>query len=74
MTKNSKEIYMYILGAIIVLGFFILVIFKLAADKDAQLEIGSLIAAFGLVVGYFFGSSKSSSDKNEVMFNKNNNG
>lgn len=68
---KAKDIYMYILGAIVVVGFFGVVIFKLIADKDAQLEIGSLIGAFGLVVGYFFGSSKGSADKN-YLFTKNN--
>ena len=70
MTKNIKDVYMYILGAIIVIGFFLLVIYKLYKGLDAQLEIGTLLTAFGLVVGYFFGSSKSSADKNEMLNNR----
>lgn len=64
---KQKEIYMYILGALVVVGFFAVVIYKLINKQDAQLEIGSLIGAFGLVVGYFFGSSKGSADKTEIL-------
>lgn len=67
MTKNQKEVYMYSLGALIVIGFFTLVIYKIYKNLDAQLEIGALLAAFGAVVGYFYGSSKGSSDKNEML-------
>ena len=31
---------------------------------------GALIGAFGTVVGYFYGSSKGSADKNEMLNNK----
>ncbi len=70
---KTKDIYMYVLGAIVVIGFFSVVVFKLIKDKDAQLEIGSLIGAFGLVVGYFFGSSKGSADKNYLLTKTNSN-
>lgn len=66
---KAKEIYMYILGAIIVIGFFAVLIYKLYKDKDANLEIGGLITGFSLVLGYFFGSSKGSADKNEMLHN-----
>jgi len=62
-----KEIYMYVLGAIVVFGFFAIVIFKLTKGEDVQLETGALIATFTLVVGYFFGSSKSSADKTKII-------
>jgi hypothetical protein len=32
-----------------------------------QLWGGVLLSAFSLIVGYYFGSSKGSSDKNEMM-------
>ena len=67
MTKNQKDVYMYALGALIVIGFFVLVIYKMYKNLDAQLEIGALLAAFGAVVGYFYGSSKGSADKNELI-------
>jgi len=65
-----KDIFMYALGALIVIGFFAIVVMLIFRPelKDAlNLVIGSLIGAFGTVVGYFYGSSKGSSDKNELM-------
>ena len=62
-----KEIYMYVLGALVVTGFFGIVIFKVIQGEDVQLETGALIAAFGTVVGYFYGSSKSSADKTKII-------
>jgi len=40
-------------------------------SKDQQtinLVIGALLGAFGTVVGYFYGSSKGSADKNEMVY------
>ena len=73
MKKENKELYMYILGAIIVIAFFA-TIYLLAkvemplTNKDLLLiVIGALVAKFGDVVAYFFGSSKGSADKNEKL-------
>ena len=70
---KSKDIFMYSLGGIITIGFFSILFFLI---KDGQYEstinlaIGSLIGAFGAVVGYFYGSSKGSSDKNDIINKK----
>lgn len=70
---KAKDIYMYALGALVVLGFFsiLFVVFKTEmpnANKDlGLLVIGALVAKFGDVVGYFFGSSKGSADKDDRM-------
>lgn len=66
---KAKEIYMYVLGAIVVLGFFGVIIFKLVKAQDVQLEVGALITGFSIVLGYFFGSSKGSADKNSLLAN-----
>ncbi len=72
---KAKEVYMYILGALIVLGVFIITWFFLykempPANKEIMFTIvGVMLAKFADVIGYFFGSSKGSSDKNE-MFKK----
>ena len=73
MKKENKEIYMYSLGALIVIAFFA-TIYLLAkvemplTNKDLLLiVIGALVAKFGDVVAYFFGSSKGSADKNEML-------
>ncbi len=70
---NAKELYMYALGALVVAGFFFIlfIIFRAALPEGnkeiAYLVIGALVAKFGDVVNYFFGSSKGSADKNEMM-------
>jgi len=75
--KQFKDIYMYLLGALIVAGFFMIlyIIFKAQmpeGNKDVGLlVIGALVAKFSDVVGYFFGSSKGSSDKNELIKSQN---
>jgi hypothetical protein len=68
-----KEAYMYILGAIVVLGFICLGIFLIMSGKyeaAVNLMIGSVISSFTLVLGYFYGSSKGSADKTEAINKK----
>lgn len=73
--KTRKDVYMYTLGAMIVLGILAIVIILINVeipDKNAQalnLIIGALIGSFTSVVQYFFGSSKGSADKNEIIAN-----
>jgi hypothetical protein len=69
----KKETYMPILGAVIVIGFFIVMAFLLSNAKyesTINLAIGALLGAFGTVVNYFFGSSKGSADKTELLKDK----
>jgi uncharacterized membrane protein YccC len=74
--KDNKNLIMYLLGGLIVFGFFGLLgllIYNGVPEQNADLlnvTIGSLLAAFATVVGYFYGSSKSSSDKNEMLKGK----
>lgn len=61
---------MYALGALVALGFFTITFYLIYSGKydDAvMLIIGALIGAFSTVVGYFFGSSKGSADKTELL-------
>ena len=73
---KTKEIFMYTLGALIAIGTFFLIgmlVYVVLRQPDTPLKdvlvmsIGSLLAAFGLVVGYFYGSSKGSADKSEAI-------
>jgi predicted permease len=74
--KDYKDIAMYVLGALIVGGFFFIlyVVFSKALPEDNReiglLVIGALIAKFGDVVNYFYGSSKGSAEKNELLHKK----
>lgn len=71
-----KEIFQYILGALIVAGFFaLLILLVLSAvpseNKDLlNLVVGALIGSFSGIVSYFFGSSLGSSKKDELLKNE----
>jgi len=75
---KPKEIFQYALGALIVVAILVLiyVVFRVAlpnANKDvALLVIGALVAKFGDVVNYFYGSSKGSADKTDILKNGSN--
>jgi uncharacterized membrane protein len=68
-----KDVFQYVLGALISIGFFTLLYLLVKAEvptnnKDLlNLVVGALIGSFATVVGYFFGSSKGSADKNELL-------
>lgn len=71
--KNIKDIFMYVLGAVIIICFFIvlwlLVFNPMPVDnKDVlYLIIGALIGFAGSVVNYFYGSSSGSATKTEML-------
>lgn len=66
---------MYVLGALITVGFFallVLLLFKPIPENNNEvlyLAIGSLLSSFSMVVGYFYGSSAGSAQKTELMNN-----
>lgn len=71
--KNAKEIYMYLLGAFIVGASATVIVMLISKslpenNKDiVNIALGSMLTMAGSVVSYFFGSSKGSSDKNEIL-------
>jgi hypothetical protein len=72
---KAKDLFQYILGGLIVIGFFIL-LYLLATssipeqNKDLlNLVVGALIGSFATVVGYFYGSSAGSAKKDETISN-----
>jgi len=73
MGDKGKELYMYLLGIVIVLSIIgvicLLIFFAMPLiNKDVLMVIvGVLAAKFGSVIDYFYGSSKSSADKNAIM-------
>lgn len=73
MRSKTKDVYMYGLGAIIVLSLLVicvlLIFHAVPAESEQALNIalGALIAGAMSVITYFFGSSKGSADKTEMM-------
>ena len=74
--RDIKDTYQYVLGALVVAGFFVLL--YLLVSKTVPLEnkdllnlvVGALIGSFASVVGYFFGSSAGSAKKDEIIANQ----
>ncbi|MHB1050997.1 MAG: hypothetical protein ACYC09_13030 [Bacteroidota bacterium] len=73
MNPINKERFMYFLGGgIVSLSFIILVLLVFnplpSENKDiVNIALGTFLGMAVTVVGYFFGSSKSSSDKNAML-------
>ncbi len=76
MNASNKERYMYVLGGFVVgsaAAVAILTIFFPIPESGHDivvLAVGQLFILAGSVVGYFFGSSKSSSDKTALLANE----
>jgi FtsH-binding integral membrane protein len=71
--ENWKEKFMMILAVVIVLGTLGAIILLMKWDVPSEntealyLVLGAFIASFSSVVNYFFGSSKGSSDKTQML-------
>jgi amino acid transporter len=74
--KNAKDYFQIVLGVLVITGFFLLLIILVlsAIPKENEgllnLVIGALIGSFVTVVNYFFGSSKGSAEKTELLSKK----
>lgn len=72
---EKKNLFRYILAAIIILGLITVMIFMFTHNESNEytgtinLCVGALIGAFTTVYTYEFGSSKGSSDKNAMLYN-----
>ena len=77
---GKKDINLYVLAWTVIVGFFslmTLLIFRPlppGAEGYVNQLFGTLGTGFGMVLGYFFGSSKSSSDKTAMIAAKAENG
>ena len=69
---KAKEIYLYAFAALFVMGFFVLAwVLKDVTDSPFIANVmETLKLGVVLILGYFFGSSKGSSDKNEMLSKK----
>lgn len=70
---GSRDINLYALAWMVVILFYVLVgmmIFRVVPDANlgpVNQLFGAMAAGFGMVLQFFFGSSKSSADKNEML-------
>ena len=71
--KTNEKIFRYALACLIASGFFAVLLFLVKFsipenNKDLlYIVIGVLIGAFGTIVNYEWGSSRSSSEKNDLL-------
>ena len=74
---KKTEIYMMIMGSVLVLGLIVLVVvLYLFPTKEQNNEllyiaVGGLISQVSSVVNYYFGSSLGSQRKTEILNNNN---
>ena len=77
MRKDIKEIFMYALAGLLIFSILTIVailIYVPIPEPNKEIlyiVIGSLLTAFITVVTFFFGSSKGSADKTELMNKEN---
>jgi len=75
-TTKSDKIFRYILAIFITIGFFALLIFlvrwsiPLENKELLYIVVGALIGAFGTIINYEWGTSRSSSEKNDLIMTK----
>ena len=71
---KSKEIFQYTLAALIVIAFFVVLVLMIEKGTDANPVLNVMVGTLGtitvMVASYFFGSSKGSADKNDIIKNK----
>jgi len=76
MNKN-KDKHLYFLAWTIIVGFLslcVILMFKNIPKESSNvlyILLGGLSAGFSQVLSYFFGSSKSSAEKNQLLVNNN---
>jgi len=79
MKSLWQQVFQYALAAIVVAGIYYITISAFSIEipegnRDAIMILFGVVAGqFANVIGYFFGSSKGSSDKNEIMKSGNGN-
>jgi len=72
---GNKDVNLYVLAWVVVGGFFVLTGMLMLIPElegrtnNAMVNIlfGGLVSGFATVLGYFFGSSKGSTDKTQLL-------
>jgi len=70
---KNKNLFQYILGSIVVVCFFAafgFLIYRGDYQEEVSIVLGAIVGAFTAIVSYYFGSSKGSADKNDIINKK----
>jgi len=73
MNKTLNTIYMYVIGALIVIGFFVCLIYLMFNNKDniftstIQTMIETIKNCLLIIVGFYWGTSMGSQVKTQIM-------
>lgn len=73
MRKNIREVAFYVLATLVLALMWYATVSVLSREipaanvQPANILLGIVLSWGGMVVGYFFGSSKGSADKTEAM-------
>ncbi len=59
----NRETILAILGGSVILAFYTLLFIKLTQGQNIEIEVGVLVTAFAGILGFYFGSSQGSKDK-----------
>lgn len=73
MSEQAKEIFMMVLAfavvaCVLALAYLLMTQSVPAENRDmVNIALGAFISAFTTIIGYFFGSSKGSADKTNML-------
>jgi len=79
MKNLWQQIFQYALGAVVVLSILAIIVVLIYGELSDSVQdalmilLGVLASGFMAVINYFFGSSKGSSDKNDILSRGNTN-
>lgn len=68
MNEKHQQTARWVVGAVVIIGYFAVLLFMLYKDKTGvEILIGGLAAAFGMIVSYGFGTTSNSERKTELL-------
>ncbi len=68
MMEKAERTARWVVGAVVIVGYFSIILFMLYKDKSGvDILIGGLAAAFGAVVNFGFGTSQGSEQKTAIL-------
>lgn len=73
ITKGHKELFRLILAIVMISGFFAVMGFMILKDKYSEAVltmVGALTGSVLTIINYEWGSSKGSSEKNDILNTK----